>query len=502
MTYISVKNTLVNADLIVSQESIKDEMVLETRKKGTGARKHHVFVKKQYYPIIEANYPNLFNNNHQPLNGVDEEVNNYFKISSLLNDIDLVNKAIGTGKEEPLDPAKLLHQFKTLASKQGLTTEFYLVSKIGYAKNGLAFKGWKSDVISYGEEILKFFFHKTQLKIYIFKEGGSSAFYWEIDQSNINTVDGMSTVMQQQKGDRDHSTPLQTIYFGAPGTGKSHTVSEILRGKEATTERVTFHPDFDYSSFVGGFKPKQDEDGNIGYGFVPQIFINMYVKAWKDLSRDYYLVIEEINRGNCAEIFGDVFQLLDRDPQYKVTPSNELMIYLSELLDVDHDGLAGGLTLPPNLHILATMNTSDQSLYPMDSAFKRRWDWVYVPISYEKDEQNKSSEYLIIIGDFAVNWIDFIHAINVDNIMDNPNLGMDKCIGNYFIKPKTGNEISLEDFIHKVIFYLWNDVFKGEDNNVFGDRISYESFFPIETNGYEQVKSLMARLNLPLVSGE
>jgi hypothetical protein len=133
----------------------------------------------------------------------------------------------------------------------------------------------------------------------------------------------------------------------------------------------------------------------------------------------------------------------------------------------------------------------------MDSAFKRRWEWEYVPIDYEKSESNKSSNYIIKIDDeMSVKWIDFIEVINNKNIVVNPNLGMDKCIGNYFIKPLNDNEIAIKAFINKVIFYLWNDVFKDEDNTVFAENTTYESFFPIDTNGIEQVKQLMERIGL------
>jgi len=172
---------------------------------------------------------------------------------------------------------------------------------------------------------------------------------------------------------------LNKIYYGAPGTGKSHKVNELLKGKEERTERVTFHPEYDYASFIGGFKPITEKDEvsekeEIKYKFVPQIFTNIYVDAWNNKDHQYYLVIEEINRGNCAEIFGDIFQLLDRNSNYNITPSNELKQYLVNTL-TSEDGIKGiengKMKLPPNLNILATMNTSDQSIFPMDSAFKR-----------------------------------------------------------------------------------------------------------------------------------
>ncbi len=313
------------------------------------------------------------------------------------------------------------------------------------------------------------------------------------------------------------------IYYGAPGTGKSYKVDQIIKDLDKQFyERVTFHPEYDNASFIGGYKPISEKDEEekdvIKYEFVPQAFANIYKRAWLDLENQYYLVIEEINRGNCAEIFGELFQLLDRNSGYTVAPSNELHKHLvEEFGDENHEGIIKGLQLPPNLAILATMNTSDQSLFPMDSAFKRRWDWEYVPIcykeKYEKEDnesegkENKSFNFEIDLGNGSkYRWIDFIKIINKTHIASEPNLGMDKCIGNYFVKAEKGDSssqnseewitISLKQFINKVIFYLWNDVFKDEDNKVFESNGSYEDFFPVLTNGLTKVKELFERLEL------
>ena len=211
---------------------------------------------------------------------------------------------------------------------------------------------------------------------------------------------------------------------------------------------------------------------------------------------------EEINRGNCAEIFGDIFQLLDRNSDYDITPSNELKQYLvKELTSVDGiKGIENGkMKLPSNLNILATMNTSDQSLFPMDSAFKRRWDWEYIPINDDFSESNKSSKFEVFLsesGNEKFSWLEFILAVN-KLIRTNDNLGMDKCLGNYFIKPES-DLIELETFINKAIFYLWNDVFKDEieDESIFKDRTTYEDFFPIRPNGLIKVKEILDILNI------
>ena len=204
--------------------------------------------------------------------------------------------------------------------------------------------------------------------------------------------------------------------------------------KEYKFERVfrtTFHPDYDYAQFVGAYKPKK-EGNAITYSFVPQVFAKAYAAAWKQYfaagnastaDNQVFLVIEEINRGNCAQIFGDIFQLLDRDSegfsQYSIDADCDFAEWLKE------NGIGDGkLKLPPNLNILATMNTSDQSLFPMDSAFKRRFDWEYVPIKYAKDsdcgDDWKADEFKIVIGNSTYMWLDFLKKVKLRSMNSVP----------------------------------------------------------------------------------
>ena len=254
--------------------------------------------------------------------------------------------------------------------------------------------------------------------------------------------------------------------------------------EENKENRTTFHPDYDYAQFVGAYKPKKEGE-KITYSFVPQVFAKAYAAAWKQYftagnvltaENQVYLVIEEINRGNCAQIFGDIFQLLDRDgsgaSQYSIDADNDFATWLKEesvLKDVwaDYVGKVGEgkLKLPPNLNILATMNTSDQSLFPMDSAFKRRFDWEYVPIKYAKDddcgENWDADEFKIVIGNSEYKWLDFLKKVNAD-IYD-ATQSEDKQMGEFFIKPKRDDlKITLDEFRSKVLFYLWDSVYKDE----------------------------------------
>src|SRR5690606_18087009 len=263
-------------------------------------------------------------------------------------------------------------------------------------------------------------------------------------------------------------------------------------------------------------------DGDkIKYKFVPQVFTDLYVKAWSNKNEDYYLVIEEINRGNCAEIFGDIFQLLDRNPEYNIEPSSELKAYLKEQENELNKGKTeddsklkllfdGKLQMPDNLSILASMNTSDQSLYPMDSAFKRRWDWHYVPIDLKCTDYN----FIINIDDtHRYSWLEFLAKVN-DKIYS-VTKSEDKQIGNWFINAsKSENSISKELFINKVLFYLWNDVFKDEvfnPDNIFIERntdgaknkdISFNNFYNKDEQDRLLIHLLSTILNVPLVVSE
>lgn len=304
---------------------------------------------------------------------------------------------------------------------------------------------------------------------------------------------------------------FQIIYYGAPGTGKSHRIKKELKEMNVSKEnifRTTFHPDSDYSSFVGCYKPTMKpvddkykavagKDEEIAYSFVPQTFIKAYTQAYKKPNENVYLIIEEINRGNCAQIFGDLFQLLDRDDngvsEYPIKADSDLKMYLEGELGKNHDGIKDGeLCLPSNLYIWATMNTSDQSLFPIDSAFKRRWDWEYEPIKY------MNTDWEIEVGGNLYSWTSFQKEVN-NRIFDATN-SEDKMLGDFFVKPNN-NVISEKQFINKVLFYLWNDVCKDGDGDIFKTEDNKDVKFSdlYDTNASVTLKSMMKNLGVALM---
>jgi hypothetical protein len=312
-------------------------------------------------------------------------------------------------------------------------------------------------------------------------------------------------LVSQQANNDLKGYPLQQIFYGAPGTGKSHRIKEIIQehgiDEKKQVIRTTFHPDSDYSTFVGCYKPimksvpqtyvvegkekpvidiatsQQSQKDEIVYDYTPQAFVQAYTKAWTNPNKPIILVIEEINRGNCAQIFGDIFQLLDRGDdgisEYEIKPDKALENYLKDYfaavedVEIPEQIKAGEIMkLPANLYIWATMNTSDQSLFPIDSAFKRRWEWKYIKIAwpYKKNEDgtfkmNENGEkihfnYQIEGGR---DWWDFLQRINA--IIDKMTNSADKQLGYFFAKAKD-DVISYDTFVSKVCFYLWNDIFK------------------------------------------
>lgn len=359
------------------------------------------------------------------------------------------------------------------------------------------------------------------------------------------------TVQKREiSGDIKRVTSLQQIFYGAPGTGKSFEINRLTKDKEVI--RTTFHPDSDYSTFVGAYKPtsidvpvrdvtgkvivengEKVKESRIVYEFVEQAFLQAYTKAWLayadkadgEKAKEQYLVIEEINRGNCAQIFGDLFQLLDRNgygfSDYPITADKDMKKQLAKAFkdvsindaerinniygkDIVGKVLSGDiLLLPDNLFIWATMNTSDQSLFPIDSAFKRRWDWKYIPIS-EGKENGVSLGWKIKVNGKLFDWWQFVEKVNAE--INEQTKSEDKKLGYFFCKAQDGI-VSAETFVSKVVFYLWNDVFKDQDvASIFSDgdeELTFSNFYDTDVSGKtivkeDKVEVLLQNLGVPV----
>ncbi|NGM18297.1 AAA domain-containing protein [Eggerthellaceae bacterium zg-893] len=311
---------------------------------------------------------------------------------------------------------------------------------------------------------------------------------------------------------RDVHQPRNIIYFGAPGTGKSYELSKLAVGvdgepgcfNKSNVTRVTFHPDYAYAQFVGCFKPfiepEIDEEspasaikyapGRIEYKFVPGPFINTYVAAIGHPDQNYLLIIEEINRANPAAVFGDVFQLLDRKEdgtsEYSVATSEDLHWYmfrqwksylngmkpgerngiLHSLDDPEAEKLASSISLPPNMYIWATMNSADQGVFPMDTAFKRRWDFRYMGIN---DGSAKLSDIAVPVGKPVrmVSWDALRRGIN--EVLLDAGVNEDKLLGPFFIPPPRLRDTAhfTQIFMDKVLLYLFEDAAKTKKSKVF-----------------------------------
>lgn len=297
------------------------------------------------------------------------------------------------------------------------------------------------------------------------------------------------------------------IFFGAPGTGKSFEMNQerkkLLNDPEdidkTDYERVTFHPNYSYANFVGTYKPVKKDADDITYEYVPGPFMRVYLKALINQKKftfgieplkPYVLLIEEINRANVAAVFGDVFQLLDRnalgESEYSIDATEDLKKYLKEKLleqgfSVEEEDYSQ-IKLPSNMFIWATMNSADQGVFPMDTAFKRRWEFEYIGIDEKVDDDLKNYKIPIQYGTFDekpvfkyVGWNDLRKKIN-DILSKDCHVNEDKLLGPYFVtkvmlenalKDDTTKKQFIKAFESKVLMYLFEDAVKMHPARIF-----------------------------------
>lgn len=521
-------------DIFSQWEDVKDEILLSERKEGSGNGTVHVFLGAADASLRAefADYYTAVEGGEDPAIGA-VRVKHYFLKSNVLSMFGYLCEFY-TKKSKDFKTVVsniLTHVSFSKLENEMLTTYSLFKLSTGSSRLRPYFKQFEDNGVFY-KVIRQLLLPKSAYKISLYKnDKGEYAAFWLIGFANLEDfeADSSKDYIKPQTQPLDHNLPLQQIFYGAPGTGKSRTIKDQTAGKDVI--RTTFHPDTDYSTFVGAYKPTTKtipvmtvigtkavavEDGQgkpvpeykIVYEFVPQAFLLAYVAAWlklgkaegTDLAEPEFLVIEEINRGNCAQIFGDLFQLLDRQDcgfsEYPIKADADMKRFLTEALkDLDLSGIGAGLDkrfdgeniarqvkegdilmLPNNLYIWATMNTSDQSLFPIDSAFKRRWDWQYVPIN------DAGMGWTIRVCGSDYSWWDFLEEIN--RRIYEATYSEDKKLGYFFCKAKDG-VIDAERFVGKVVFYLWNDVFKDTElegdafRDTDGSKLTFDKFYTV-----------------------
>lgn len=569
-------------DIFVNWEDVKDELLIPERKKGSGNGTIHVFLGaadeelRKEFPKYYASVQNEID----AANGAIE-IKHYFLKSNIIS---MLGYVCQYNHEHHYDIAAQVEEIlnfiaQSTATEEMISTKSLFKLSTGATKLRPYFKQFESNGV-FAKIIRKILLPNSAYKISLYKNNNNEyAAFWLIGFDNISDFEVDSNIEYLASSDNIEPTCRQIIYYGAPGTGKSHKIKAQLEGvSKENIFRITFHPDSDYSTFVGAYKPTMEKpidkiyakgeliskltemkeggvtyspqkfgakywqslkqlnlsdkkdilqacgmsdnytvefdkgmavgeeylacsnESRIIYSFVPQAFLNAYMQAYRKPDEKIYLIIEEINRGNCAQIFGDLFQLLDRGAngksEYTIKADADLKSFLEEELGEDNPGIKDGeLCLPSNLYIYATMNTSDQSLFPIDSAFKRRWDWEYEPIKY------KNTDWKIVIDGTEYSWTSFQRKVN-DKIL-NVTSSEDKMLGDYFVNPSDG-VITEKVLLNKILFYLWNDVCKDGEGDIFKisetEEVSFSELYG--ENGTITLKKMMSYLGVTTPNGD
>lgn len=274
-------------------------------------------------------------------------------------------------------------------------------------------------------------------------------------------IDNDNNVIKRKTG------ATNIILYGVPGSGKSYIIKRDYCSEEKYMERVVFHPDYTYSDFVGQILPKLEEE-KLKYEFTPGPFTKILKKAYDHPENEYYLIIEEINRGNAPAIFGEIFQLLDRidetdeDHDASLIGESQYGITNYDIAKTVYGNEEDLVKIPSNLYILATMNTADQNVFTLDTAFQRRWDMKMIKNDIPKDQAAN------VIEGTEITWGAFVNEINSIIINNSSEIvsSEDKRLGAYFVKK---NQMTIKRFPEKVLKYLWDDAFKIDRTPIFKD---------------------------------
>jgi hypothetical protein len=312
------------------------------------------------------------------------------------------------------------------------------------------------------------------------------------DGDSLESVDGEILVPLKELEEIRISGGTNILLYGVPGSGKSWTIEHEYCHQDSVVERLVFHPDYTNADFIGQILPVIDADKQLTYEFTPGPFTTIIRDAYKNPMREYILIIEELNRGNAPAIFGEVFQLLDRDDN----GTSKYAIYNRDIADKVYDDEKHPIRIPSNLTIIATMNTSDQNVFTMDTAFQRRWQMKHIPNKFTglKDDAKKHVDKLV--PGSSISW--GVFATTVNSKMGKASLGFagteDKSLGVYFA---TDKDLDRKDiFAEKVLKYLWDDAFKMGSSEVFKEHEKSLSYL-IET--FEEIEgdSCSFRFSLP-----
>lgn len=322
-----------------------------------------------------------------------------------------------------------------------------------------------------------------------------------IDSTSLSLEEDVTQYIRNECDDCiEIDYPHNRIVFGAPGTGKSNRLENDRLLFNQNFERVTFHPNYSYSHFVGTYKPVPIGD-KITYDYVAGPFMRILSKAMAHPECNYLLLIEEINRANVAAVFGDVFQLLDRkngESEYEIETSEDMRKYLSKELKCDMSQVSK-IKIPKNMYIWATMNSADQGVFPMDTAFKRRWDFEYIGID-ENADGIKHIKIRLGKDSHEVCWNDLRIAIN-HKLSVVCKVNEDKLLGPYFlsndvIKTTEGseyvedNEKFIKAFKNKVLMYLYEDAAKQHKSKLFEGCPDYSKYSSV-CDEFERIGELI-----------
>lgn len=334
--------------------------------------------------------------------------------------------------------------------------------------------------------------------IYMYLENKGLLHRFESHNICKDNSENMDEELNDEELNTEINKPYNRIIFGAPGTGKSSMLKQESEVFNENKERVTFHPKYSYSQFVGTYKPvpfKDNDNESITYEFVPGPFTRILTKALKNRTKPYLLIIEEINRANVSAVFGDIFQLIERDEsgcsQYKISINEDMKRYLAKNVYKeeyfgckDEESLQkiidrfNEIYIPNNMYIWATMNSADQGVYPIDTAFKRRWDFEYLSVD-DKADKIEEIKFVLKNGEkqYGIVWNDLRKKIN-DILSDECNVNEDKLLGPFFIdysimkfdsdtKYVVDNNKFISTFKNKVLMYLFDDAAKQYRSRIF-----------------------------------